>query len=156
MQKMSAPLPNIEGILHQVAHVKYQSLINGKDVYKQIWIVSEHVHCSTVTTPDGNMVSLILQQGDCNAPAMYQALINYIFSLFISVFMDVYLDDVVIYSNSLEDHVRHVKMIIDVLKQEQLYLSASKLKFLPKDMKILGCVVNKKGIQMNPDKVDCI
>ncbi len=62
------------------------------------------------------MVSLILQQGDCNAPAMYQALINHIFSPYIGVFMEVYLDNVIIYSDSIEDHVKHVKCIIDVLK----------------------------------------
>ena len=76
-----------------------------------------------MTTPDGNMVSLVAQQGDCNAPATYQALMNHLFSSYIGRFMDIYLDDIVIYSDSLEDHVRHVRLILDILKREKLYLS---------------------------------
>ena len=47
----------------------------------------------TVSTPDGNIVSNVIQQGDCNAPATYQALMNYLFSAYLGRFMDVYLDD---------------------------------------------------------------
>jgi hypothetical protein len=73
------------------------------------------------------MVSLVVQMGDCNVPATYQALMNHIFSSYIGRFMDIYLDDIVIYSDTLEEHVKHVKMILDILKQEKLYLSRSKL-----------------------------
>jgi len=52
--------------------------------------------------------------------------------------MDVYLDDIIIYSNSLEEYVKHVKIIVDILKKEELYLSESKLHFLVKELKILG------------------
>jgi hypothetical protein len=61
-----------------------------------------------VSTPDGNMVSLVLQQGDCNAPATYQSLMNYLFGQYIGRFMDVYLDDIIIYSKTLEEHVKHL------------------------------------------------
>ena len=61
-------------------------------------------------TPDGNMVSLVAQQGDCNMPATYQALMNFLFSSYIGRFMDIYLDDIVIYSNTLQEHVEHVKI----------------------------------------------
>ena len=65
----------------------------------------EHVEHSAVTTPDGNMVSLVVQMGDCNAPATYQALMNHIFSPYMGRFLDVYLDDIIIYSDTLADHV---------------------------------------------------
>lgn len=93
-------------------------MLDLKNAYEQIHIIPEHVPKSTITTPDGNMVSLVAQQGDCNAPTTYQALMNHIFSAFTGHFMDVYLDDIVIYSNTLEDHVKHVKMTIDILKKE--------------------------------------
>jgi hypothetical protein len=130
--KMSSPLPDMEGILRRVARCKYRSLIDGQDAYEQIRIVPEHDHRSAVTMPDGNMVSLVIQQGDCNAPATYQSLMNYLFSDFIGRFMDVYLDDIVIYSETLEEHKQHVKAVIDVLKRETLYLSENKLQFLQK------------------------
>lgn len=136
-RKVSAPLPSIDGILHRVAKAKFRSIIDGKDAYEQIRIIPEHVDRTTVT-------------------ATYQALMNHIFSPYIGVFMEVYLDDVIIYSESLKDHIRHVKCIIDVLKREQLYLSQSKLNFLPKIMKVLGRIIDDAGIRMDPDKVDSV
>jgi hypothetical protein len=146
----------MEGILRRVARCKYRSLINRQDAYEQIRIVPEHVHHSAVTTPDGNMVSLVIRQGDCNAPATYQLLMNYLFSDFIGRFMDVYPDDIVIYSETLEEHKQHVKAVIDVLKRETLYLSENKLQFLQEELKVLGRIVDDRGIQMDPDKVDSV
>ena len=102
------------------------------------------------------MVSLVVQQGDCNMPAMYQALMNHIFGMYIRIFMDVYLDDIIIYSDTLEEHVKHVTIVLDILKREKLYLSEKKLHFLCKEVKILGCIVTNDGIRMDPEKVDGI
>ena len=65
--------------------------------------------------PDGNMMSTVIQIGDCNAPLTYQALMNYLFSNYIRQWMDVYLDDIVVYSNTLEEHVEHVRTVLDIL-----------------------------------------
>jgi hypothetical protein len=101
-----------------MSRCKFRSLIDGQDTYEQIKIIPEHVPRSAVSTPEGNMVSLVLQQGDCNAPATYQTLMNYLFGEYIGLFMDVYLDDIIIYSNTLEEHIEHVKKVIDILKRE--------------------------------------
>ena len=98
-------------------------MLDLKNAYENIRIIPEHVPQTTVTTPDGNMVRNVVQQGDCNAPATHQALMNHIFSPYIGRFMDIYLDDIVIYSDSLNEHVKHVKLVIDVLRREKLYLS---------------------------------
>ena len=128
----------MEGILRRLARKKYRSSMDGKDAYEQIRVNPAHVERMAMTTPDGNMVSLVMQQGDCNAVATYQGLMNHIFSPFIGVFMDVYLDDILIYSDTVEDHVRHVKQVINILKREKLYLSESKLHFLAPELKVLG------------------
>ena len=107
-----------------------------------------------MSTPDGNMVSLVLQMGDCNAPATYQSLMNYVFSPYIGRFLDVYLDDVIIYSETLDDHVKHCKLAIDILRKEKLYLSKKKLRFLPDELKLLGRIIDLDGIKMDPEKVD--
>lgn len=114
--KLSAPLPDIDGILRRVSKGCYRSVIDGQDAYEQIRTIPEHVERSTVTTPDGNMISLVIQQGDCNAPATYQALMNYLFSSYLGRWMDVYLDDIVVYSDTLEEHVEHVKTVIEILQ----------------------------------------
>lgn len=114
--KMTSPLPDIDGMLQRVVSAKYKSSLDLKDAYEQIWIIPEHVEQSAVMTPDGNMVSLVVQQGDCNAPATYQAVMNHIFSAYIGHFIDVYLDNIVVYSNSFEDHIKQVKLVIDILQ----------------------------------------
>ena len=114
--KLTSPLPDIEGMLHRAARKKYRSSMDLADAYEQIRVIPEHVDQTTMTTPDGNMVSLVIQIGDANAPATYQALMNHLFSAYIGRFMDIYLDDIFIYLDTLEEHIKHVKLIIDVLK----------------------------------------
>ncbi|CAL1702710.1 unnamed protein product [Somion occarium] len=154
--KLTSPLPDMEGILRRASRKPYWSLIDGKDAYEHIRVDSDHIEHTAMTTPDGNMVSLVMQQGDCNAVATYQTLMNYIFGEYIGVFMDVYLDDIVIYSDTLDDHIQHVKLVIDALQKEHLYLSVTKLNFLPKEMKILGRIIDDQGIRMDPNKVDSV
>jgi hypothetical protein len=129
-KKLASPLPNIDGILRLAACTKYCSTMNGKDAYDQIRIELEDIWKTAVSTPDGNMASLVIQQGDCNAPSIYQTLINYLFSVYLGRFMDIYLDNIIVYSDSVEEHVQHFKLIVDILVHEKLYLSESKLNFL--------------------------
>ena len=154
--KLTSPLPDMEGMLRRAARKKYRSSMDLADAYEQIRVIPEHVDRTTMTTPDGNMVSLVIQIGDANTPAMYQALMNHLFSAYIGHFMDIYLDDIFIYSDTLEEHIKHVKLIIDVLKQEKLYLSKKKLQFLAPELRILGQVVDDDGIRMDSDKVDTV
>jgi hypothetical protein len=154
--KLTSPLPDMEGMLRRAASKPFRTMLDLKDAYEQIRIVPEHVKRSVVTTPDGNMVSQVIQQGDCNAPATYQVLMNFLFSSYIGRFMDIYLDDIIIYSETLEDHVRHVKLVLDILKREQLYLSRSKLHFVVPEVKLLGRVIDNEGIRMDSEKVDSV
>ena len=103
MHKHTSPLPDMEGMLRCTTSKPFHTSLDWKNAYKQIRIIPKHVERSVVTTPDGNMVSLVVQQGDCNVPATYQALMNFLFSSYIGRFMDIYLDDIVIYSDTLEE-----------------------------------------------------
>ena len=152
--KMLSPLPDIEGVLRRVTAKPFRSVLDLTAAYEQIRIIPEHVDRSAVTTPDGNMVSLVLQMGDCNAPATYQSLMNHIFSAYLGRFLDVYLDDIIIYSDTLDDHVDHCRLVLDILRKEKLYLSKSKIRFLPDEMKLLGRIIDAQGIRMDPEKVD--
>lgn len=152
--KLSSPLPDIDGVLRRVAAKKYRSVLDLTAAYEQIRVIPEHVERTAMSTPDGNMVSLVLQMGDCNAPATYQSLMNHIFSPYIGRILDVYLDDVIIYSDSLEEHKNHCKLAMDILKKEKLYLSKKKLRFLPDELNLLGRIIDSDGIRMDPEKVD--
>ena len=132
--QMTSPLPDMEGMLCRTPKHKYRTMLDMKNAYEQIQVVPEHVSRTTVMTPDGNMVSKVIQIGDCNAPVTYQALL---FSAYVGLFLDIYLDDIVIYSDSLDEHERHVKIVLDILKREKLYLSRQKLHFIQPELKLL-------------------
>jgi len=106
--------------------------------------------------PDGTMISHVMQIGDCNAGATYQSLMNHIFGPYLGVFMDVYLDDIVVYSDSAVEHVQHVKTVVDTLHKNQLYLSEHKLQFFMPKLSILGHVIDDHRIRLDPCKVDKI
>ena len=154
--KMTSPLPDMEGMLRRAASRPYRTLLDMKNAYEQIRVIPEHVPRTAVTTPDGNMVSHVLQQGDCNAPSTHQTLMNHLFSPYIGRFLDVYMDDLVISSETLEEHVRHVKLVLDILKRERLYLSRSKLHFVSPKLKLLGRIIDDQGISMDAEKVDSV
>jgi hypothetical protein len=94
--------------------------------------------------------------GDCNGPATYQSLMNHIFSAYIGRFLDVYMDDVMLYSETLTDHLNlmHCKLAMDIFRKKKLYLSRGKISFLPEELKLLGRIIDNEGIQMDPEKVD--
>lgn len=146
----------MESILRRVAKAKYRSIVDGKDAYEQIRIEPKDVQYSAMATPDGPMLSRVMQQGDCNAVATFQTIMTNLFSPWLGKWVDVYLDDIVIYSSTLEEHVQHCKTVIDILKCEKFYLNRDKLQLCCKDMQILGRVVDDQGIRMDPEKVDAL
>ena len=87
-----------------------------KDVWKTVF-----------ATIYGTFVSHTMRQGDCNAPATFQWLMNIIFQDYIGRFVHVYLDNIFVYSNSIEEHKKHLELIFDKLCQAHLYLKESKL-----------------------------
>ena len=81
---------------------------------------------------------------------------NDLFAPYLGCFVDIYLDDVIVYSDNLEDHVKHIRLVIDILWREKFFLTEWKLNFLCGEVKILGRVVDDDGIRMDPDKVDAL
>ena len=95
----------MDRILRCVSRAKYRSVIDLQNTFEQIHIDPCDVQNSAMATPDGPMLSEVLQQGDCNAPATFQMVMNDLFAPYLGHFVDIYLDDVMVYSENLEDHV---------------------------------------------------
>lgn len=79
---------------------------------------------------------------------------NLIFSPYIGMFMNVYLDDIMICSDTPEDHVKHVKIVIDTLWKNKFYLSSHKLHFFKEELEILLHIIDNKGMHTDLVKVD--
>jgi RNase H-like domain found in reverse transcriptase/Reverse transcriptase (RNA-dependent DNA polymerase) len=155
-RKLASPLPDQTEVLERVASRRFRSVIDGRDAYEQIRVAQEDVPKTLFNTPDGLMESLVLQQGDCNGPATYQTLMNFLFAGYIGVWMDVYLDDIMVYSDTISDHIKHLRTVFKILKREKLFLNSKKMQFLSPELEILGHRITDAGIIMDPHKVDAI
>jgi len=94
-----------------------------------------------------------MQQGDCNALSMFQRAMNHIFRDFIGIFLHVYLDDVFVYSKTVDEHQCHLKLVFDRIRQHQFYLCEDKCKLFADRIDCLGHVIDEKGLHADADKM---
>ena len=118
------------------------------NVYEQIHVEPQDVWKTVFATIYGTFVSHTMQQGDCNAPATFQRLMTVIFRDYIGKFVHVYLNDIFVFSNSIEEYEIHLKLVFDKLPEAQLYLEESKL-----NLYCLGHIVDDHGIHADSDKM---
>ena len=91
--------------------------------------------------------------GLTNASATFQCVINQILQPFLRKFVLVFLNDILIYSTSLEQHTEHLTQVLDTLRQHQLYLKASKCTFAKDSLEYLDHIISSRGVSMNPNKI---
>ncbi|SJL16374.1 uncharacterized protein ARMOST_19896 [Armillaria ostoyae] len=108
MVKDVTPMPDQDGIREDVARAKYRSKIDLSDAYEQVRIVPDDMWKTAFATIRGTFTSAVMQQGDCNAPTTFQRLMTSIFQDIIGVFMHVYIDDIFVFSDLIEEHEEHL------------------------------------------------
>ena len=91
-----------------------------------------------------------------NAPATFVRLMDEVFHDFLDKFLIVYLDDIVVYSNNLNEHLHHLDCIFKRLREHKLYAKLEKCQFMQKQIKFLGHLVSSEGVRVNPEKVQAI
>lgn len=147
------PFPDQEQIRMDVARAPVRSKIDLSDAYEQIRIEPGDVPKTAFATVYGTMLSNVLQQGDCNGPATFQRLMTHSFRKHIGIFVHVYLDDIFIYSDSVADHQRHLRIVFETLRENQLYLKASKCDLYSTKMDCLGHIIDDQGLHADSDKM---
>src|SRR5947207_15051809 len=100
--------------------------------------------------------SRVMQQEDCNSPSTFMRIINYILQAFLGIFIFVYLDDIFIYSDTLEDYIDHIKQVCLKLQKHRLYASAKKSQFFVDKLEILVYYINNKSIHADLLKIEKI
>jgi hypothetical protein len=98
----------------------------------------------------------VLAQGLCNSPAVFSKAMADIFKDCIGKFVCVYLDDIVVYSKTKEEHVRHLTVVLELLRTNKLHAKLSKCEFEKPSLKFLGHIVSDQGIRVDNSKVAVI
>ena len=126
------------------------------EAYEQTRINPEDV-CKTIfSTRFGTFQSQVIQMGDCNSPSTFQQLMTATFQDYIRKFIHVYLDDIFISSNSLEEHIEHIILALLRLREAHFFLFKSKVDLFSNNVDCLGHVIDNKGIHTESDKMQCI
>lgn len=150
------PLPRIDDTLDRLAGSKYFTALDLASGYHQLLIAPEDVPKTAFHTPLGHFEWLVLPFGLTNAPATFQATMNRIFGPYLNKFVTVYLDDILIFSRTAEEHAKHLRLVLSLLRQHKLHAKLSKCEFWRSEVQYLGHIVSAEGIRMDPKKVEQI
>ena len=149
------PLPRIDEILDNMQGCTVFSKLDLHQGYHQIRVHYEHVSRTAFQTKYGSFQFRVMPFGLTNAPATFQRTMNLIMQKH-RIYADVYLDDIIIHSASLEEHAEHLTAILADLRSEKLFAKSKKCEFAKSQIEFCGFVVSEKGISTQPSKIQAI
>ncbi|GJS24763.1 putative reverse transcriptase domain-containing protein [Tanacetum coccineum] len=150
------PLPRIDDLFDQLQGSSVYSKIDLRSGYHQLRIREEDIPIMAFRTRYGHYEFQVMPFGLTNAPAVFMDLMNRVCKLYLNKFVIVFIDDILIYFKNKEEHEKHLKIILELLMNEQLYAKFSKYNFWLESVQFLGHVINNKGVHMDPTKVEAI
>jgi len=150
------PLPLIGETLDRLRSAKIFSKIDLRSGYNLVRIAEGDEWKTAFRTRYGHFEYLVMPFGLTNAPATFQNLMNDIFREFLDDFAVVYLDDILIFSRSLDEHERHVRLVLERLRDNGLFANPEKCSFHQSEVEYLGYLVSAAGIKMDPKKVSSV
>nr|AAT85135.1 putative polyprotein [Oryza sativa Japonica Group] len=154
--KNKYPLPRIDDLFDQLKGAKVFSKIDLRSGYHQLRIREEDIPKTAFTTWYGLFKCTVMSFGLTNAPAFFMNLMNKVFMEFLDKFVVVFIDDILIYSKSEEQHEQHLRLVLEKLKEHQLYAKFSKCDFWLLEVKFLGHVITAQGVAVDPSNVESV
>nr|AAQ56540.1 putative gag-pol polyprotein [Oryza sativa Japonica Group] len=154
--KNKYPLPRIDDLFDQLKGAIVFSKIDLRSGYHQLRIHEEDIPKTAFTTRYGLYEFTVMSFGLTNAPAFFMNLMNKVFMEYLDKFVVVFIDDILVYSQSEEDHQQHLRLVLRKLREHQLYAKLSKCEFWLSEVKFLGHVISAKGVAVDPETVTAV
>nr|GEY93151.1 putative reverse transcriptase domain-containing protein [Tanacetum cinerariifolium] len=150
------PLPRIDDMFDQLQGSSVYSKIDLRFGYHQLRIREEDIPITAFRTRYGHFEFQVMSFGLTNAPTIFMDLMNRVCKPYLDKFVIVFIDDILTYSKNKEDHEKHLKTILELLKNEKLYAKFSKCDLWLKFVQFLGHVINSNSVHVDPSKVEAI
>ncbi len=150
------PLPRIDDLLDAAQGAKIFSSLDLLSGYHQIRIQPEDCPKTAFRTPLGLYQWKVLSFGLTNAPATFQTVMNNVLRPVIGKFVLVYLDDILIFSQNMAEHIEHLKVVLQLLRDNHLYAKMSKCTFARSELEFLGHILSKDGLRVDPRKTSAV
>ncbi|KAL0545083.1 hypothetical protein IC582_020224 [Cucumis melo] len=150
------PLPRIDDLFDQLQGATVFSKIDLRSGYHQLRIKDEDVPKTAFRSRYGHYEFIVMSFGLTNAPAVFMDLMNRVFREFLDTFVIVFIDDILIYSKTEAEHEKHLRMVLQTLRDNKLYAKFSKCEFWLKQVSFLGHVVSKAGVSVDPAKIEAV
>ncbi|KAL0412938.1 UNVERIFIED_CONTAM: Transposon Tf2-12 polyprotein [Sesamum radiatum] len=151
--KNKYPIPLVADCFDHLSQAKYFTKIDLRSGYWQVQIKEGDEAKTTVVTRYGAFEFLVMPFGLTNAPATFYTLMNQVLHGFLDEFVVLYLDDIIIYSRTLAEHVEHMQQVLARLREYEPYAKVSKCSFAQEIISFLGHIVERRRIRMDPKKV---
>jgi hypothetical protein len=151
--KNKYPLPRIDVLFDQLVRAKVFSKIDLRSGYPQIKIRASDIPKTAFSTRYGLYEFLVMSFGLTNASAYFMYLMNSVFMPELDKFVVVFINDILVYSKNKEEHVGHLHVVLQHLREHHLYAELSKCDFWLKEIKFLGHTISQAGIAVDPNKV---
>jgi len=154
--KNKYPLPRIDDLMDQLRGASVFSKIDLRLGYHQIRVKTEDIQKNAFRTRYDHYEYQVMPFGVTNAPAIFMDYMNRIFHPFLDKFVVIFIDDILIYSKTLEEHEEHLRIVSQILREKKLYAKLSKCEFWLEKVKFLGHVISNKGVSVDPTKVEAV
>ena len=154
--KNKYPLPRMDDLIDRLRGEIYFTKIDLRSGYHQIRIRIEDISKTGFRTRYGHYEFLVLPFGLTNAPATFQQMMNDLLRTYLGKFVVVFLDDILIYSKTLEEHEEHLRIVLGLLRKEKLFAKESKCEFFARRLFYLGHVVSSQGVEIDYDKIRAV
>src|SRR4051812_20978074 len=154
--KNKYPLPRIDDLMDQLVGACVFSKIDLRSGYHQIRVRAEDIQKTAFRTRYGHYEYSVMPFGVTNAPGVFMEYMNRIFHDYLDKFVVVFIDDILIYSKSEEEHAEHLRAVLSVLKEKKLFAKLSKCEFWLSEVSFLGHVISSGGISVDPSKIEAV